>query len=208
MQYVSVDNEDFESIPWQRWTKEQWQQWTEDGLRWPMQSDSTVPPAEMLVEWAEEHGGDERSLRSLLSRSDSDLSVLLDDPPAALTAEHAEQLEDLTAIPARIWRRFEAHYRGGMARLALLEEMRAALGPSVSPGEMLKQWADEHDPDHAQLKEMLWTDGEIFDLLTNRHELTPENALLLAALTKIPIMLWTEQDAAWRTWMSEQKEKR
>lgn len=79
--------------------------------------DWTVAPTEMLLEWAEERGTTPEDLHRQLTAETPDLADLLDDPPAALTTEKAQQLETLTGIPARLWNRFEAIYRADLVRL-------------------------------------------------------------------------------------------
>jgi plasmid maintenance system antidote protein VapI len=205
--YDGVVSDEPCDTPWQMWSEEQWQRWEADGSCWPLQPEWTVPPAEMLIEWAEEHGMAPDGLRMYLKTSAVELLDLLDDPPAVLTPEKAEQLETVTGIPARLWMRFEAFYRADMARAAKTAEMRAALGPAVSPGEMLKQWADEHDPRHEQLRALFFGEDnpeeKVRAILTNRHKLTPDDVLLLAAQTDIAAAVWADQERAYWEWMSQ-----
>jgi hypothetical protein len=77
-----------------------------------------IPPAETLLEWAEEAGMTPELLRTCLRLSMPELLPLLNEPPALLTPHNAQQLETLTDIPARLWERLEAFYRADLARIA------------------------------------------------------------------------------------------
>lgn len=84
----------------------------DEGPYYAFNPDWTVPPAEMLLEWAEEQGMNETGLRQLLATYEHDLGELLDNPPAELTSDDAR-----TGYPARFWERFEALYRSETKRL-------------------------------------------------------------------------------------------
>lgn len=68
---------------------------------------------------------------------------------------------------------------------------------TVPPGETLKEWAEEHDPEHEEL--LFWyTPQELDDLFAGRRELTPDDALILASMTGIPIRLWSRMEGIYR----------
>lgn len=170
--------------------------------------DWTVPPAEMLKEWAEEQGLNDTGLRALLAAYEHDLGEILDNPPAPLTPQKAEQLDTATGIPARLWTRFEELYRADLTRLVTIAEIRKRLDPSMPPGALLKYWASENDPHYTALHAAFDGDTDTINaILTGQHKLTPDDVFTLRNLTDIAPAVWSEQEYDYRNYLAANEQQ-
>lgn len=80
----------------------------------PIELDAVYPPGETLVEWLDEHGTTQLELAARLGLPVGHVNQIANGS-APITTETALGLEQVTRVPAALWKNLELNYRAHLA---------------------------------------------------------------------------------------------